>query len=54
LILVWPIAAKAPSAIEPTEMAMTICFQSPAAAGKASITTRISMAKAATFGPAAR
>ena len=35
-MLVCPIAAKAPSTIEPTEMAMTICFQSLAAAGKAS------------------
>ena len=54
-MLVWPIAAKAPSTIEAIEMKTTICCQSAVMPGEwPSSSTRTNSAIAATFGAAAK
>ena len=53
-MLVCPIAAKAPSAIEAIEMKTMICRHSLATPGKAVMTTRTSTAIAAIFGAEAK
>ena len=49
----WPMAAKAPSAIEAIETKTTICCQSAAIGSKAPMVTRTTSAIAAIFGAAA-
>ena len=53
-MLVWPIAAKAPSAIEAIEMKVTICRHSVEICGKAVNRMRTSTAIAAIFGAEAK
>ena len=53
-MLVCPIAANEPSAIEAIEMNVTICRHSPATPGKAVKVTRTSTAIAAIFGAEAK
>ena len=53
-MLVWPIAAKAPSAIEAIDTNTTICCHWIAMLGNAVITTRTNSAIAATFGAEAK
>ena len=53
-MLVWPIAAKEPSAIEAMEMKVTICRHSSATPGNAVSVTRTSTAIAAIFGAEAK
>jgi hypothetical protein len=53
-MLVWPIAAKAPSAIEAIEMKTMICCQSAAIGLNAPMVTRTISAIAAILGAAAR
>jgi hypothetical protein len=53
-MLVWPMAAKAPSAIEAMAMNTTICCQSAVMAGNGWMTTRMNTAMAAILGAAAK
>ena len=53
-MLRWPIAAKAPSAIEAMETNTTICCHSEVMPGNAMTATRTNMAMPATFGAAAK
>ena len=53
-MLVWPMAAKAPSAMEAIEMKMMIWPQAGWMAPKASIMVRVNSAMAATLGAAAK
>ncbi len=53
-MLVCPIAAKEPSAIDRMEMKMTICCHCVVMPGKAVMTTRTVMATAASFGAEAK
>ena len=53
-MLVWPMAAKAPSAMEAMAMKTMICCQSGTMAPKGVTTTRMNSAIAATFGAAAK
>ena len=54
LILVWPMAAKAPSAIEAMATKTTICCHWAKILGKATIVVRTNMAMPATLGAAAK
>ena len=53
-MLVWPMAAKAPSPIEAMASAATICCHCGPMPAKAPSVTRISSAMAATLGAAAK
>ena len=53
-MLVWPIAAKAPSTMEATETAQMICCHCASRSPKGPSRTRISSAMAAIFGAAAK
>ena len=53
-MLVWPIAANEPSAMEAIEMNITIWRHSCARPGSASVTTRSVMATAAILGAEAK
>jgi hypothetical protein len=53
-MLVWPIAANAPSAIEAIETNTTICCHCWAMSGNAVSVTRVNTAMAATFGAEAK
>jgi hypothetical protein len=53
-MLLWPIAAKAPSAIEAIAMKTMICCQSCSAPGKAPTKMRTVIAMAAIFGAEAK
>ena len=54
MILVWPIAANEPSAIEAIDRNTTICCHCTVTAGKAVISARTVSAMAASFGAAAK
>ena len=53
-MLVWPIAAKEPSAMEAMARKVTICCHSTVTAGNAVTRTRTVSAMAASFGAAAK
>ncbi len=53
-MLCWPMAAKAPSAMEAMARNTTICRHSMVIAGKAEMTTRMVSAMAAILGAAAK
>ena len=53
-MLVWPMAAKAPSAMEAIDTKTRICCQSGTMAAKGSTMTRMNSAMAATFGAEAK
>ena len=53
-MLVWPMAAKAPSAIEAMARKITICCHCTVTAGKAANSARTVSAMAASFGAAAK
>ena len=53
-MLVWPIAANAPSTIEAMATNTTICCHAGATPGKASTATRTKIAMPATLGAAAK
>ena len=53
-MLVWPIAANAPSSMEAMDRNVMICCQSWSIAGNAPSMARISKAIAAIFGAAAK
>jgi hypothetical protein len=53
-MLVWPIAAKEPSAMEAIEINTTICCHSAVMEGKAATMARVNSAMAAIFGAAAK
>ena len=53
-MLVWPIAAKEPSAIEASAMKTIDLLPLPSAPGKAVVTTRAATATAAIFGAEAK
>ena len=53
-MLVWPMAAKAPSPIEAIDTKARICRQSPEMPGKAENTTRTRTAIAAILGAEAK
>ena len=53
-MLVWPIAAKEPSAIEASARNTMICCHWPTAPGKAVMMTRVETATAAIFGAEAK
>ena len=53
-MLRWPMAAKAPSAIEAMETKTMICCHCAAMPGNAASATRMKTAIAATFGAAAK
>ena len=53
-MLVWPIAANEPSAIEAIDTNTTICRHSWVISGNAVSVTRVNTASAATFGAEAK
>ena len=53
-MLVWPMAAKAPSTMEASETKTTICCQSFTMGAKGPVRTRMNSAMAAILGAAAK